>query len=184
MKKPCKKLAFSGSVRAGAIIGLMLGLAACSTVGNIIIPRKIVCPPTAVVAGTGSYTLFRPGPGRDVEDVKFDAEISKVRVRCRYRGRGAAVTISFEVAGTLGPAADTSVYRVPFFVAVSRDNEAVLGKRVFVSEHRFSAGVDHSVQREELVQFIPLEKNQKPTAFEILIGFQLTPEQLEYNAFR
>jgi hypothetical protein len=59
----------------------------------------------------------------------------------------------------------------------------ILGKDIFYSQLAFDeAGV--AAQVEQLVEIIPLADGELPVNFQIILGFQLTPEELQYNQAR
>ena len=64
-----------------AVALLLVGaamLAGCSS------DRKKVCPRVAVLSEAGSLTRFAPGPGRDILDIDFQAEIGDLITSCEY----------------------------------------------------------------------------------------------------
>lgn len=159
------------------LIGLALGLSGCAIFKKTV----LVCAPAAVVAGTGTLTHFSDGPGRDTGDVQYRAEISNLAVTCRKRSGGLETTITFELSAYSGPADTTGSAEIPFFVAVTLGSEEVLSKRIFSSEHYFPVQSGYSAYREEVVEFLPVFEGREVKEYEILVGFQLSPEQLEYN---
>ncbi len=166
-----------------AILGLAVALTGCSTEKK---ERKarMICPATAVVSGTGTLTRFADGPGRTEDDIVYRAEISNLAIACQKRGDGIDATISFEISAWPGPADTTGAARIPFFVAVATKDNRMVAKKVFFSEHRFTADGKPSRFRERFTQFVPGTKEKPAKDYEILIGFQLSPDQLEYNFFR
>ncbi len=158
-------------------VGLALGLSGCTLFKK----KVVVCAPAAVVAGTGTLTHFSEGPGRDTDDVQYRAEISTLAVTCRERSDGLETILTFELSAYSGPADTTGSAEIPFFVAVTLGSRQVLSKRVFSSEHYFPVQTGYSAFREEVVEFLPIFDGREAKDYEILVGFQLSPEQLEYN---
>lgn len=170
----------AGGVRLAPLllfIGLALALGGC----GLFKKKTVVCAPAAVVASTGTLTHFSDGLGRDADDVRYRAEISNLAVSCRKRSGGLEITLTFEVSAYSGPADTAGSAEIPFFVAVTLGNRQVLSKRVFSSEHYFPVQTGYSAFREEIVEFLPISEDREARDYEILIGFQLSPEQLEYN---
>ena len=162
-----------------ALISLtvILGVGGCT----LFTKEKLACPAAAVVAGTGTLTQFGDGLGRDAGDVAYQAEISNLAILCRKASGGIETTVTFEISAHSGPADRTGGATMPFFVAVSLGSERILNKRVFTSEHYFPVQTGNSVFREEVVELVPIFEGRTAADYEILIGFQLSPEQLEYN---
>ncbi|MFQ5534839.1 MAG: hypothetical protein ACE5EM_08485 [Sphingomonadales bacterium] len=160
-----------------AVIALSLGVGGCSLIKK----KTVSCPAVAVVSGTGTLTHFKAGSELNTDDVRYQAEISGLSLTCRKARGGVEATVTFEISARSGPADTSGSATIPFFVAVTLVNEQVLSKRVFSNEHHFPVQTGNSTFREEVVEFIPLTEGREARDFEILIGFQLTPDQLEYN---
>ena len=174
------RIAFSFSV------ALMLG--ACGIFGSQVdlgmspeMAQK--CPPVGIVAYTGDITRFA-GNSRDASDVIDRAAIGSLNVQCQDTEdeRSVVARITFDISATRGPASTSGTAEFPFFVTVTRGNEAVLDKNLYTSNHTFT-GRSTSVQRESVTAWVPLDDGKLPDT-EILIGFQLTRDELAYNLSR
>ena len=119
-------------------------------------------------------------------NVGFTGEIQNVRSLCRYFGERPIigdVDITFDLGR--GPAAqDIRTARYEYFIAVTRKNIAVIDKAVFPLDVTFPAGKDR-VRVVETIDEIVIPRATEGTSgenFEIIVGFQLTPSQREFNA--
>ncbi|WP_339739048.1 hypothetical protein [uncultured Maricaulis sp.] len=118
------------------------------------------------------------------ENVGFTGEILGVRSLCSYYGeRPIIANLELDMAFGRGPAAqgDTHVYE--YFVAVTRRDIGVIEKQVFPINVRFRAGEDRAYIT-ETIDAISIPRANADTSgvnFEILTGFELTPEQLAFN---
>ena len=177
---PCRR---AGAGLLVVFLALAVVLAGCATERKKH-KARMICPATAVVSGTGALTEFAEGPGRDEDDVVYRAEISNLTISCKKRGKGIETAISFEISAWPGPADTAGSARVPFFVAIATKDNRLVTKKVFFSDHRFAADDSSSRFREHVTQFVPGTKKKPAKDYEILIGFQLSPDQLEYNFFR
>lgn len=158
-------------------LALGLGLSGC----GLFKKDPLECPAVAVVSGTGTLTMFQDGPGRDTSDIVFRAEIGNVSLSCKKTRGGLRTSLTFDISAYGGPADVNQTASVPFFVAVTLGNERVLSKRIFSSEHYFPSVGDVSSFSEEVIEFIPLFEGRVTRDYEILVGIQVTPENLEYN---
>jgi hypothetical protein len=70
---------------------------------------------------------------------------------------------------------------VPVFLAVT-DGDTILDKRIYPLHVVFPPNVDRLVLRsEEQSLVLPVSPGRSGAAYTILIGFQLTPDELEQN---
>jgi len=119
-------------------------------------------------------------------NVGFTGEVRNVRSLCRYFGTRPIkgdLDITFDFGR--GPAAaDISTARYEYFVAVTRKNIAVIDKKIFPLDVTFPAGKDR-VTVVETIDEIVIPRATEGTSgenFEIIVGFELTPEQREFNS--
>ncbi|SLN33712.1 hypothetical protein [Oceanibacterium hippocampi] len=169
-------------VPAIALLGL---LAACSG-GLFGKERNLPCPTANVVSGAERITQYRPGPGRDITDVAYEAEIVPVAGSCEYvdDDKAVEVLLKVEIRGTRGPGAEGRTGDFAFFSAVTDGEQDILARQRFSSPVEFPAGRSRAGVSEEIRFRIPLKPDQFADAFEILVGFELTREQLEENRNR
>lgn len=120
------------------------------------------------------------------ENVGFTGEILNVASLCRYTDQRATpidMEMVVRMAFGRGPAAagDTKTYTL--FVAVTRTDNAVIHREDFPITVTFEPGQDRVEVIEEFSSIsIPrVEANTSGVNFEVLVGFELTEEQLEFN---
>lgn len=118
------------------------------------------------------------------ENVGFTGAIEAVRGYCRYIGDN-PITMEIEIdfAFGKGPKAEGDTHTYPYFVSVTRRDRLVLAKEKFSTDVRFPKGKD-IVRRTEKVDGIVIPRataTVNGTNFEVIAGFDLTPEQLAYN---
>ena len=89
--------------------------------------------------------------------------------------------LELRIAVSRGPAAPGPVVDLAYFVAIIGPDQAILAKQVFRSPIEFAANRRQAGALEETAQSIPLQDGQTGSDFEILVGFQLNAEQLDYN---
>ena len=142
------------------------------------------CPDVSVLADGERLVLFRPGPGRDASDIAVKADISSLRATCDYDDGSVEVETSFEIVSTRGSGADIDAATVEFFAAVVDPDGRVVAKETFGSRAEFPAESRRVEVEEVVTQRIPVSGPDVGRRYQVLVGFQLTPEQLEYNESR
>lgn len=141
------------------------------------------CPRAAIVADVAQLTQFRQGPGRDPTDVEYAAEILEFGGSCEYRDKNSVVTVvtTISVVAELGPAASTRRVSVPYFVAIIDAENNILAKTTFDAAIEFPEGRRRAGVSEQTEQRIPLPAPGKGIDYEVLIGLQLTADQIDFN---
>ena len=71
--------------------------------------------------------------------------------------------------------------QVTYFVAVIDRRQTILNKRDFVIDLTFPPAQSRLEITEQLEEFIPLPKDASGDDYGIVIGFELTPDELQYN---
>jgi hypothetical protein len=141
----------------------------------------IACPTVSIVRDAAEVVQFRPGPGRDLTDVVARGAIADFSGTCDYSDDGAIVDLDLVIIAERGPAAGGDQAQFEYFVAVADPNRTVLAKEQFRTGVTFEEGRDRGIAAEELEQIIPMSRTGLGQDYQILVGFQLTPEQLEFN---
>lgn len=165
-------------IQAAWAAGLLLALAGCGYFGE---EEARPCPDAVVLADAKRITQFRPGPGRDLTDVQFEGEIAGIAGTCVFGKRDLTVTLIADLVVTRGPAAAAEEANLPFFVAITDEARNIVAKQVFDSAIAVPRGQRRAGVREEIEQVIPLAAGEPSPYYEIVVGFQLSPEQLEQN---
>jgi len=180
-------------LRGLALLVLAAGLGGCDTVSSVssnvsskvsrVLSQKepVPCPGATIVKETSRMVAFRPGPGRDITDILFEARLPRILVGCSYAKGMVEVTTTVAIVAARGPADRTRRAPIRYFVAVLDGKDQVIAKREFETVLEFPLNVDRGGTSEDLVQRIPLAPGAKGTDYIIAVGFQLTREELAYN---
>jgi len=142
------------------------------------------CPRAFALYEASRIVEFRDNEQR-FENVGFTGEINNVRSLCRYYNDepiDANLEITFDLGR--GPAASQNAATYEYFVAVTRKNVDVINKKVFPMQVTFPAGEDR-VRVVEDVEEIIIPRATATTSgvnFEIVVGFELTEAQRQFNA--
>ncbi|HYN39110.1 MAG TPA: hypothetical protein VES39_07655 [Rhodospirillales bacterium] len=147
-----------------------------------------VCPRVAVLSEAGTMTRFQPGPGRDILDIDFQGDIGDIIASCEYPdAKGGARRVTVQVAPVFvfsrGAANREAVIDFTYFVSVVR-NEEILSKQQFEVQTQFAANRARVIVRDDNPPIsidIPLPYKAAEYEYEVLLGFQLSAEDLDYN---
>lgn len=156
--------------------GLML--VACSS-GP---PRVEVCPIVSFVDGLEKVTVFGAEGGADLSNVLYAAEVTQLAATCVFNRKGATVSAAFLLLADRGLGDRERVARPDYFVVVTDPNGDVMAKEIFQAEIPFNDNRRRVGRKEEIEPFLPYQgHNGDFTGYRVLIGFQLSPEQVEFN---
>lgn len=174
--------------RAGLLV---LGLSACENVADInpfVESETYPCPKAAILADAAAITVFRQGSPGDVLDIALRSRLAIETYQCAWNlnPETHAGTLVMSIAVTAdtfrGPGLRDERIALPYFVAVTNKNRQVLVK----SQFNVVADLPPNARRFEIrdrrvTVEMPVAPHQRETDFALLAGFQLTPDQLDYN---
>jgi hypothetical protein len=145
------------------------------------------CPRVALLAEAVDLTRYRPGAAPDIGTVEVDARMTGFQARCDYAPRDAGLDVTLVVQATAerGPAATGRTAELPFLIAVTEEGEGrVLNRGTDTLRVTFPDGQRRAEGRsEEMMVRIPGDVRRAAEKV-VLIGFQLSPEQLAANRRR
>jgi len=143
------------------------------------------CPQVAVVEDLKNLTQFEtpsaPTPGTKISSIS----ITGMESACAVTEKTVAVDIGLRFDGQLGPQAaewktQSHSFAYPYFIAVTTPAGEILSKEVFAATIRYDSQELAITQQEKIRQVIPLREDTQAAGYEILVGFQLTDEELNY----
>ena len=141
------------------------------------------CPFVKVLYDAGRYMEFKDNK-ESAANVMYTGEIEGLSSGCEYKDAEPIKMQSDLLFGLgRGPQAtgDKKVYR--YWVAVTQRNKEVLAKEYFDLPVTFPAGADRTMVRESVSGIVIPRANIDTSGanFEILIGFDVTPEMAAFN---
>ena len=140
------------------------------------------CPYVKVLYDAARYVEMADFTRPSASGVGFTGEIEGVTADCVYR-EDDPIRVDFNVLFNLGKGpqanADGRTYR--YWVAVTERNSAVLAKEYFDLPVNFDGQTTTSVQQAQTIVIPRAEATTAGNNFEILIGFDVTPEMAEFN---
>lgn len=146
-------------------------------------PNAGPCPQAFALYDAVRAVEFVDGQER-LASVGFTAEIEAVRSSCRYTtDRPIRADLEIDIGFGRGPAAVGDRAEYTYWVAVTRSDVTVIDKEFFPITARFEKG-ESTVYRRERIEEIVIPRAAETVSgsnFEIIVGFELTEEQLAFN---
>jgi hypothetical protein len=141
------------------------------------------CPYVKVLYDASRYAEFKDNK-EAIGNVGYTGEIQGVAATCQYKS-DEPIRMSMDVGFSLGrgPMAQSSSKSYKYWVAVTSRNQTVLAREEFEVQADFAAGADR-VNVTERIDGITIPRAKATVAgdnFEVLVGFDVTPEMAEFN---
>jgi hypothetical protein len=168
---------------AAAAAFLALLAAGCS--GKSGTTGKLACPATFTAPNLDSYTVYKPGvtPSTNVEDIIFGAKIATVQSHCKVEPGGIRVTTAI----TFAVARDDPDFRqgdINYFVAIADAQQQILAKQNFALRVDFAQRQKQMRIRDEITEHLPLSDISTGSRYAVIVGMQVSRQQLELNRLR
>lgn len=161
--------------------GAVAVLSGCSGMGPTSpSDAALACPKVNIVRDLQEVTVFRPG-GKDLTDLESRAALVDYTGNCEYTSAGVTVNVNVFLVAERGPALQGTTAKYQYFVALAQPDDTLVSKAYFDTDVTFVTGQPRAGTREELAPRIPLPKDANAKDWKIYLGFQLTPEQLNFN---
>lgn len=166
-----------------------LGLSACGTVSNPLAapePNPGPCPNALSLYDAHRLVEFPGGEEVIFANVGFTGEILDVASFCTYTDARATpidMDLGVRFAFGRGPAAEGRTHTYRYFVTVTRTDRAVIERFEYEIPVRFEPGEDR-VEVTEEIEGLKIPRAEATTSganFEVIVGFVLTDEQIEFN---
>lgn len=166
--------------RLGLLAATLATLAGCQQLDS----RPNVGPCPMAGALYEAARLVEVGEVERHENVAFTGSVEGVDGFCRYVGDNPIdMEIDIDFSFGRGPKAESGRKTYSYFVAVTRRDRVVIAKEVFTLDVKFD-GDENVVRVREKVGGIRIPRATETvsgTNFEVIVGFELTPEQLAFN---
>lgn len=178
----CNRLTQSARLRWRLLPVLLAAFAfpGCSDLIGTRAPKE-PCPQISILRDAAKLTLFLDGTGRDLRDVRFQAQFGALAANCDIDEGRVEMRASIELIAARGLATNERIGQFAFFVALIDPTDIVLAKEVFHSPMEFQAKQQRSGIVEQIEQIFVLKPGERAAEYTVLVGFQLTRDQLEYN---
>jgi hypothetical protein len=141
------------------------------------------CPYVKVLYDAARYIEFEGGREASAA-VGYSGEIQGVSAQCAYKD-DEPIRVSMEILFDLGkgPTAQGSSKSYRYWIAVTKRNDVVIDKQYFDLPVSFPAG-QNRIYATETIDQVTIPRAEMTTSganFEILVGFDVTPQMAEFN---
>ena len=155
-------------------IGLTFG---CMSSSN----ETAYCPQVGIVSDLDRLTEIETRDLGSTTNILFSSRIQRLGVACKVSSGGVTVSTVFELFSKLSGYDTPADVHLAYLVATVDPNGRILAKEIYQTKIGFSDGMETVRKKEEVVVFIPSRVKSNLRGYKILIGFELTESQLQYN---
>ena len=183
-----RQTGISTRLRSLAVLaGLAIILAGCaedSLFGGGGELSGLACPQVAILEAPGELTRFSGGKIGKITDVLFQAKMEVRQAYCDIEDKSIFVTADAMLGVIRGPAETTGEVKFSFFVAILNGKKEVVLRETFPIVVKFE-GPKRKILFEDTVSVeIDRKENIDPATYTVYAGFEMTPEELEFNRRR
>ena len=181
-RRACRHVLRRHAPGAALLLVALSGLAGC---GGADRPQFApACPQTGILRDGADLTRFRGG-GTDLTDIVVDGRITALTGKCSLDDNTHLHTVlSVSMDITRGPAAIGRQSDVTYFISVSK-GDTILDKQDFTFNVNFPRNSEHlRLTGDQIDLVLPVDPKTSGAAYNILVGFQLTPAELAFNRRR
>lgn len=171
-----------GALRRGLVLSFLGYLVAACALSDK--DKKYRCPAVFILEDAKDMTRFKAGPGRDITDILFEAEIVNFVGNCDYDEGEAEIQLSVQIRVERGPANRNHRVVFDYFAVIPTFKSHPKGKNIFNVVGEFEGNRTQMLYQDDLQMKIPVKVPTDGAALEIVLGFQLSPEELKYNRSR
>ncbi len=144
------------------------------------------CPNVRILEPASRVTKYLSGQGRDMTDIILIAKITDFQGECETRDvddRTQVVNMDLTVVfqADMGPANRSLTGEFSYFVAVVDAADRILAKEVFPVTAAFELGRNRVFVQDLAYQAIELLAGETAADYDILLGLQLTSDELTQN---
>ncbi|MEI9885199.1 MAG: hypothetical protein WDN08_01665 [Rhizomicrobium sp.] len=165
--------------KTAALAGLsLLLLSGCQST-----KEKAMCPVVSILANTAAMTVFKPDMQGDPAGELYTIQMTAAKASCSVdTDEGTADSdIDITFRATRAPSGDSAHYAVPFYVASVLNGTTILNKTMLATTFTFQPGESTIAFSENVPStVIKFDNGKKPYEYGLLVGLQLTREQIDY----
>lgn len=144
------------------------------------------CPPVEIVPELGTIIEFDEREKPSLDGMTSRLDMTNSNTTCKFRGNTMTVDLRLGFQGKLGPKvpqAGQPFFSYPFFVAIVSPGGSIVAKEIFGASITYEGGEQTKAYQENLRHIIPVKSRSHGAGHKIMVGFQLTPEQLSFNRY-
>lgn len=143
------------------------------------------CPVIEIMPAARSMTYFEQEMSGDM---LARAVMTDIRGGCELTDKGLEIDLDILMKGTItdkgrfeGKRDQEAFMTFPYFVSIITPNGKPMNKKIVATAMRFRPSVNHLDHAEKITQLIPMSNPAQADKYKIVLGYQLSRKQLEYN---
>ena len=139
------------------------------------------CPKVGVISDLDRVTEIEVAASQSKSNILLSSKIQGLRTKCTAGADGITISIVFDLFSKL------SRYNIPtnvdlrYLIATVNPNDQILAKQVYKTTVSFMDGIQITRNTQEVEVFIPSLGDVNFRNHKVLVGFELTEAQLQYN---
>lgn len=139
------------------------------------------CPSVSIPEQLSEITQFAPGSTRSPNAMAWRATIVDYAGGCRYDDETVTVDLDTQFLVEQGEASEGDEVSFDYFVAVMRPDGSGMAKQVFTMSVEVPEDGGSRLAADPTEHVIPLPVLAEGPAYQLWVGFQASPEQLDFN---
>ncbi len=144
------------------------------------------CPQVKVLGDVSRLAQYTNPDKSSPADLVTETFLNNITANCKIGSSSVTLDLTLDFVGKLGPQGikDTVVeanYSYPYFLTVVDPSGAIIAKDVFAISLTYHKGETETTKQDQLRQTIPLPAGSNANQFQVIAGFQLSEEELQYN---
>jgi hypothetical protein len=143
------------------------------------VERMPECPQTGVLADATYIPIFT---GNGIADVAALGKLGDITGGCDFDKAGIAaldIKVTF-LARKTKPELDIKKQVFPYFIAILSPDQQILQRQNFSTKVDFD-NTGYGVMIEEHELKIPVPSREAASGYKVVVGYELSPDQLAYN---
>lgn len=169
------------SFRFSALLFGLLALAAtgCSSGKSA---SKLACPLAFIAPNLDSYAAYRPGVTGTpkLEDISFGVKLVDVRSTCRAEANGVRITTVLTFLAVRNDP-DFRQGDFTYFVAIADSQKNIVAKQNFGLRAEFAPRQKQMRVFDEITEHLPLKNVSTGDTYAVIVGMQVSQQQLDIN---
>jgi hypothetical protein len=158
--------------------------AAAALLAGCIAAKTDNCPTMAALLDASSQTIFRQGTSPDPANVLYNVRIVDVSGKCDFnkKKRSADTDLTVTFRATRAPSGEAAQYSANYFVGITEGSDRILTRQAYTVPFEFAPGEATITFTDEVKSaYLAAKYGSLPYDYQVLVGLQITKEQLEYN---
>tara|TARA_B100000575_G_scaffold212666_1_gene173497 strand:+ start:44 stop:568 length:525 start_codon:yes stop_codon:yes gene_type:complete len=139
------------------------------------------CPKVGVISNLDRVTEIEVAASQSKSNILLSSKIHRLGTKCKASNDGITISLVFDLSSKL------SRYDIPtdvdlrYLIAIIDPNDQILAKQVYKTTVSFMDGIQITRNTQEVEVFIPSSGDEDFRKHKVLVGFELTEAQLQFN---